>query len=431
MESETPRDPAIWIISTGTEILQGLYPDTNAQWLSGRMMEMGLRVTRHMAMPDNHADLREGLDWAVCRCDLLIMTGGLGPTADDLNRQTVAEVFGVDLLEDETSLREIADRFSSRGRPMPPGNEIQALFPRGAQIIRNEWGTAPGFLMPPPEGSAARAALLALPGPPREMRPMFNELAAPMILERFGGGRACMKTLTFHTAGLAESHVNQCIKDLFDADPRVCVALLAGKWRVDIRLTLQAPCDADNERLAEDWRGLIHDRVGSENIWGEGDTEFEQAIGAMLRERGQTLATAESCTGGLIAQRLTDHAGSSEFFLQGFVTYSNASKVKTLGVPRDVIEECGAVSAEIAEAMALGAKLASGADWAVSVTGVAGPGGGSPEKPVGLVWLGLASPGGEVRSKRLMGPSRDRQAVRDLTAVTSLDWLRRSILRRG
>lgn len=419
--------PEIWILSTGTEILQGLYPDTNAQWLSRELQAIGFQASRHMAIADDAKSLRAGLEVAAKSADLVIITGGLGPTADDLNRETVADVFGAKLIEDARALEEIEERFTRRGRKMPPSNAVQALIPEGATVLYNAWGTAPGFFLAACEGGP-RAAMLALPGPPREMNPMFKQLAAPLVMERFGGGRRAYRVLTLHTISLPESQINEQIQDLFGADPKVNLALLAGKWRVDVRLTFQAETEVENAALEAEWRERIAERVGAENIFGENDTEFEQAIGALLREKGQTIATAESCTGGLIAKKLTDIAGSSDYFVEGFVTYTNGAKTARLGVPKDLIIEHGAVSAEVAEAMALGAQKASGADWALSVTGVAGPGGGTPEKPVGLVFIGLAAPGGEAKVRRVMGFS-DRAAVRELSSLTALDILRRAILR--
>jgi nicotinamide-nucleotide amidase len=425
---EPERRPEIWIVSTGTEILQGHYPDTNAQWLSREAMGLGFEVGRHMAIPDDHRALEKELGEACRRCDLVIMTGGLGPTADDLNRAAVARVYGVELERDAASAGEIEERFKRRGREMPPSNLVQADFPRGAEILPNRWGTAPGFALRPREGSGLRAALLALPGPPREMQPMFREEGRDRVLALLGEGRRPIRTLTLHTVGLAESHVNDRIGDLFGKDPRVNVALLAGNWRVDVRLTLQGKTPEENAVLEETWRRQIHERLGELSIWGEDETTFPGAVGRLLRERGQTLAVAESCTGGLIAKQITDLAGSSDYFLEGFVVYSNRAKERTLGVAPELIRAHGAVSGEVAEAMAKGAKERSGADWALSVTGVAGPGGGTAEKPVGLVFFGLAAPSGEVKRRRLMG-FPGREAVRGLAAVTGLDILRRAILR--
>ncbi len=426
--TQSAANPVIWILSTGTEILQGHYPDTNAQWLSRELMGMGFEVDRHMAIADRAEALRDGLNVAAKSCDLVIMTGGLGPTADDLNRETVASVFGVRLVEDERAREEIEERFSKRGRKMPPSNLVQALIPEGSQILYNAWGTAPGFFLRPKPESAVRASMLALPGPPREMNPMFKTLGASMLLDTFGGGRRNLRTLTVHSVGLAESFINDRIKDLFGSDRRVNVALLAGKWRVDVRLTFQCDNSNDIDDLETQWAETIVERIGRENIFGVNETGFEEAIGQLLRERGETLATAESCTGGLVAKRLTDVAGSSDYFVEGFVTYSNQAKTKRLGVSEELLDRHGAVSAEVAAAMASGAKEATGADWALSVTGIAGPGGGTAEKPVGLVFFGLAAPDGRVKTKRILGLS-DRAAIRELSSVTGLDILRRAIIR--
>lgn len=425
------RGPRIWIVSTGTEILQGHYADTNAQWISQELFGMGLRVERHMAIPDDHDLLYEELDNACRRCDLIIMTGGLGPTADDMNRQSVARVFGVGLVEDEASLKFIKMLFESRKRVMPPSNAVQAQFPEGATILQNKRGTAPGFFIMPRPGTGLRASLLAMPGPPREMRPMFSELAAGIILERFAGGRRILRTLTLHTVGVAESTINERMADLFDSDPKVGVALLAGRWRVDVRLTLQGDSEEENAANEEKWIDILCDRIGEENIYGLNDVDLPLAVGKLLADRGQTLALAESCTGGLIAKEITDVAGSSEYFLEGYVTYSDEAKHHALGVPKELLAAHGAVSPEVAEAMAAGAQRASGADWALSVTGVAGPGGGTADKPVGLVYFGLAAPDGQVMHRRVLGLGGDRSAVREFSTVTGLDLIRRSILRAG
>lgn len=427
----TGRGPRIWIVSTGTEILQGHYADTNAQWLSQQLFGMGLRVDRHMAIPDDHDLLYEELDNACHRCDLIIMTGGLGPTADDMNRQSVARVFGVGLVEDKASLDFIKMLFESRKRVMPPSNAVQAQFPEGARILQNRRGTAPGFFIEPRAESRLRASLLAMPGPPREMRPMFTETAAPIILEKFAGGRRVMRTLTIHTVGVAESHINERMADLFDADPKVGVALLAGRWRVDIRLTLQGDSEEENRVNEEKWIDLLCERIGEENIFGLDDVDLPMAVGKLLASRGEKLALAESCTGGLIGKEITDVPGSSNYFLEGFVTYTNEAKERTLGVPHEVIEAHGAVSAEVAEAMALGAQRATGADWALSVTGIAGPDGGTADKPVGLVYFGLATADGQVMHRKMLGLGGERSGIREFSTVTALDFLRRTMLRAG
>jgi nicotinamide-nucleotide amidase len=420
----------IWIISSGAEILQGLYPDTNAWWLSARLLELGFEVERHLALPDRDEALRDEIARAAHCCDLIVMSGGLGPTEDDLTRAAVARIYDVKLIEDARALGEIEERFKKRGREMAASNRVQALLPAGSTPLYNQWGTAPGFVIEPRGAdSELRATLCALPGPPRELRPMFDRLAAPILLERFADRRRSIRTLTMHTVGLAESHVNDRLADLFGADPKVNLALLAGQWRVDVRLTLAAESPEENAALAARWRAWIAERLGADRIFGEGAATLPEVVGSLLRARGQTLAAAESCTGGLVAKQITDVAGSSDYFIEGFVTYSNAAKTRALGVDAKLLESRGAVSPQVAEAMAASARRVTGADWAIGVTGVAGPGGGTAEKPVGLVYLGLASPDGAVRNKRLMSVAGDREGVREFTAVCALDWLRRAILR--
>lgn len=422
---DSQSDPVVWIISTGTEILQGHYADTNAQWLSAHLLAMGLSVQRLMALPDKPERLREGLGEAARAADLVITSGGLGPTGDDLNRQVIAGLWGRGLVENAESWERIVERFRRRGRPVAENNRVQALIPEGAIVLQNDNGTAPGFYMRP-GAEGPRATILALPGPPHEMRGMFEKQGAPLITEQFCDGRTALRTLTFHTVGVAESTIDLQVRDLFEKDPRVNFALLAGAWRVDIRLTLMGRDEAENEALAREWRKTIHERVGAEFIYGEDAETLEYAVGALLRERGATLSTAESCTGGLIAGAITNVAGSSDYFKEGFVTYANEAKTELLGVDAALIERVGAVSPQVAAAMAEGARRRAGTDWAVSVTGIAGPGGGTEAKPVGLVYMGLASADRTVVAEhRFLG---DRDNVRRQTVLTALDLTRRGLL---
>ena len=419
------REPVIWIILTGTEILQGHYSDRNGPWLSARLLEAGFATARHLMIADKEADLRQALSEAAGHCDLLITSGGLGPTGDDLTRQLIAEEWGAPLVYDEEALERIRERFRIRGRVMTECNAIQAYIPQGATILQNDHGTAPGFFLKPASGQP-RAAILALPGPPRELQPMFSEKALPLVVEAFGGPRAPRRTLTFHTVGLPESLINDKVKDLFESDPRVNFALLASLGKVDVRLTLQGEDEAANERLEEQWRALVHKRLGSAFIYAEQDVTLEQAVLDLACARSQTLAVAESCTGGLVAGRLTDVPGASKALIEGFVTYSNEAKAARLGVARDLIDRHGSVSEEVAAAMADGARRVSGADWAVSLTGIAGPEGGTPEKPVGLVWIAVAGPGlpGTAVKHRFIG---DRADIRTQATTAALDMLRRGL----
>ncbi|MCE5229294.1 competence/damage-inducible protein A [bacterium] len=418
------ENPTIWIFSTGTEILQGAGIDSNSPWLSLSLLELGLATARHMALPDRGDLLREALIEAATKCDLLITTGGLGPTGDDLNRNLIAEVWGAPLEKNDEALERMKKRFQAWGRPMPPSNDVQAYVPRGGIILQNDHGTAPGFYMHP--GGSVRAGVLALPGPPHEMRPMF-ESARQLIIDDFAHGLGRPRTLTLHTVGLGESSINDLVADFFERDPRMTFALLAKPGLVDVRMTFFGRDDAESVAMENEWRARIVELVGARHVFGENATTLEDAVGALLRQKGQTVAVAESCTAGLLAARLTESAGSSDYFVEGFVTYANEAKHARLGVSEELLARFGAVSAEVAGAMAAGARKASGADWAVSITGIAGPGGGSDEKPVGLVFFGIAGPDGSVKTERrqFLGA---RAVVRSQATIAALNLLRRGLL---
>lgn len=425
-QSAQSDGPVVWIISTGTEILQGHSTDRNSPWLSHCLMAAGFTVVRHMALADDPETLREGLGEGARRADLILTTGGLGPTIDDHNRRVIAELWGAELREDAEALERIRERFHKRGRSMPEGNRVQALIPAGAVTLSNPVGTAPGFYLSPSGTSGLRATVCALPGPPQEMQPMFTEQVLPLIGRQFGASRRQLRTLTLRTIGVPESHINEQVKDLFETDPRVKLAMLASLGRVDIRLTLTGADENENARLEDAWRKKILERVDPHLVYAEGDRNLEEAVGDLLRERGMTLALAESCTGGLVGARLTEIPGSSDYFREGFVTYSNEAKMARLGVPVQDLVEHGAVSRPVVEAMARGALQTAQTDWALAITGIAGPGGGAPDKPVGLVWFALAGPNGSLRSlcRQFL---RSRSEVRLLAATTAMDLLRRGV----
>ncbi len=388
--------PTAGILSTGTEILQGLYPDTNGQWLSQRLSAMGIVVTRHVAAPDREAELEEALGGLLSYCDIVIVTGGLGPTEDDLTRQAVCGVLGRDLVEDAKAREMIEARFALRSAPVPSSNRVQCLIPEGARVLHNHWGTAPGFLISG-DGKGAGGALsckwfAALPGPPREMKPMFRKYLEGALARRFGGSRATRQRV-LHTFGVSESLLNDLLRPVFDeirGDEERSVAFLAGQARVDLRLMARAESPEGARRRLEALARNLRRRLPRGCVYGSGSKTLESVVGAAMRRKGLKLALAESCTGGLVAKRLTDVPGSSEFLLEGWVTYTNEAKRARLGVKAATLRRHGAVSPQTAREMALGALGRSGADVAVALTGVAGPGGGTPEKPVGLVWYGLA-----------------------------------------
>ncbi len=380
--------PQAAILSTGTEILQGLYPDTNAQWLSARLAEFGIDVTAHMAAPDQPHHVAEAIRHLLSRVDLVIMTGGLGPTEDDLNRNAIAEVFNCELKENKAAWRRIEKRFAMRSKDEPPrSNRVQCLIPDIATVMQNDWGTAPGFVI-----ESERGTLVAMPGPPRENRPMFDKYVAKIISKKFSGGRSS-RVRTLHTFGISESKLNDMLHPLFaeynDSDD-ARIAFLAGQARVDIRLTAFGNGKQSINRRLTSLINKVKRRLPSDHLYGtDGDT-LESVLLGLMAKRGLTLSLAESCTGGLIAKRLTDIAGSSAVLKESAVTYSNEAKMKRLGVRRETLEKHGAVSPQVARQMALGSLKSSASDIAVAVTGIAGPGGGSKEKPVGLVYYAIA-----------------------------------------
>lgn len=425
------------ILSTGSEILEGLYADTNAQWLSARLTEMGMRVLRHMAAPDRADDVADAIEFLAARCDVVVMTGGLGPTEDDLTRQAVCRAFGRDLQHDDKAWRMIERRYAHRGTAPPASNRVQCLVPQGARVLYNRWGTAPGFAIEDGPGPW----FAALPGPPREMRPMFDTYLRDDLAARFGGGLRT-RIATMHTFGISESALNETMRDLFDelrGHPTEAIAFLAGKARVDVRLVVRAASDDALRRRTDALVRRVRRRAPGECIYGRDDETLEGVVGKLLRRHGLTLALAESCTGGLVAKRLTDLPGSSKFLLESCVTYSNEAKVKRLGVRRASLERHGAVSEQTAREMARGALKRSRADIAVAVTGIAGPGGGSRHKPVGTVWYAIAwrparlgdaaAQAGEVRCEAVRTGFRSgRELVRLYASHRALDLVRRCLL---
>ncbi|MBN1866516.1 competence/damage-inducible protein A [Candidatus Sumerlaeota bacterium] len=423
----------VGILSTGTEILQGLYADTNAQWLSARLSAMGLHVVRHVAAPDRARDVADAIAYLGRTCQLVVMTGGLGPTEDDLTRQAVCEAFGTRLREDAKAWRMIVERFRHRGVAPPASNRVQCLIPEGARTLYNLWGTAPGFAIDrPPKGLPWFAAL---PGPPRENRPMFEKYLEREIARRFARGRIA-RIRTLHTVGISESALNDRLRALFEEigdDPDRGIAFLSGDARVDIRLVARGADPAQVRASMNALSARVRRRVPPDCIYGSDRETLEAVVLRLMRKRGRRLAVAESCTGGQVASRLTDIAGSSDVFLAGWVAYSNEAKCSELGVRRSTLERHGAVSAETAAEMARGALDRSGADVAVSVTGIAGPGGGTKEKPVGLVWYGLAwreerkkGASGTVRCETFQTCFRSgREMVRRYASHRALDLVRR------
>jgi len=407
----------IEIVNTGTELLLGNTLNTHGAWLGAEVFKLGLRVVRQTCVPDGEA-IREALEEALGRADAVMVTGGLGPTSDDLTREITAEVLGLDLVQDDAALASLEAFFAIRQRPMASDNLKQVLIPRGALALPNANGTAPGVYIAAGLAGHPHAAVFLLPGPPRELHPMFLAEVAPR-LRSLSGVAAPPELLEMKFTGIGESDFHQALDDHLAAIPGLEFGYCAHIGEVDLRLI-------GSEAAIQQARALAIERFAPQLVSEDGSS-LEQTVVRLLSERGWTLATAESCSGGLIASRITDVAGASAVFTHGFVTYSNASKRELLGVAAESLDTHGAVSEPVARQMAEGALAASGADIAVAVTGIAGPSGGSADKPVGTAWLAVAQRGGATHAWRVFQP-RNRLDFKLGVSQAALDGLRHSLL---
>ena len=423
--SETVRTLAI--ISTGDEVAEGRTLDTNSSYIADRLSALGFDVVSVVAV----GDYPERIEWAWRRsleqADVVISTGGLGPTADDLTNECLARVAGVDLVLEEEQAERIREIFRTFGRPMPENNLKQAMLPAGAEVIPNDLGTAPGYRLVVPTDGRTPVAMV-LPGVPREMQSMIDDRVVPWLAERLAPGR-CVLSRTFQTFGMSESAIDEALDGLIDPEEGR-LAFKASFPQISVRVTVVDEEDAARERVKE-----LGDRIAERlaaAVYAEGaDATMEATVGELLRARSLRLATAESCTGGLIGSRITNVPGSSDYYAGGVVAYSNHLKQELLGVSRTTLKMFGAVSEETACEMATGARTRTGTDIAVATTGIAGPTGGTEDKPVGTVCIALAAAVGgseeEVRSQtyRLWG---NREWVKVLTSQVALDWVRRYLL---
>lgn len=414
-------------IFVGTELLLGEILNTNAQYISQRLAELGVDCFHQVTIGDNPGRLSAALQTALSRSDVVITTGGLGPTLDDLTKETVAEVLGRELVLHEPSWQAIASFFRSRGREPAAANRKQALFPPDAIVLANARGTAPGMIL-----EAGDKAVVVLPGPPRELQPMFETGVIPWLQARLGPDHRQLYTRIVHFVGIGESDLFTKLEDLFASAggiDGVYLAPYAKLGEVHVRLSTKAATAAEAKPLLDRAEAAIRARLGR-YVYGLDDDSLEGVIGEQLRRRGWRLAVAESCTGGLLAKRLTDVPGSSDYFACGVVTYSNASKSALLNVPATVLAQHGAVSDETAEAMAKGVCALAGTEVGVGITGIAGPGGGSAAKPVGTVHIAVTSPAGtSVRGYLLR--SDDRATVRQLAAQEALRRLWTTLRQEG
>ncbi|MCS7236456.1 MAG: competence/damage-inducible protein A [Armatimonadota bacterium] len=410
------------VISVGTELLLGQITDTNATYICQRLAECGLPVYFRQTVGDNFQRVQEAFRLAWSRAELVVFTGGLGPTEDDLTKEAVAAALGAELVEDADSLAHLEQFFARRGRTMTANQRRQALIPRSAVAIPNRWGTAPGVFW-----EVDGHVVVMVPGVPREMRGMVDEFVIPELRRRGWVGEEVIRSRVLRTVGIGEGQLEEMIRDLIHTT-NPTVAPLAHVGEVHLRITARgAPQDV--ARLLDEAEGRLRDRLG-DAVYGVDNQTLDEVVGSLLRQAGLRVAVAESCTGGLVGERLTAVPGSSAYFLGGVVAYSNEAKVQLLGVPRSLLEQVGAVSAEVAEAMARGVREAFGADVGVAVTGVAGPGGGTGTKPVGRVFLALADEQGCRTVRSDFGEEPGREGVRRLASQAALNLLRRYALDR-
>lgn len=407
----------IEILNTGTELLLGGTVNTHAAWFGRELFKLGLRVKRQTTVPDGEA-IREALAEALDRADVLIVTGGLGPTSDDLTREITAEALGLELITDEAALRSMEAFFAIRRRPMAEANLKQALAPVGSDVLPNPNGTAPGVYVPPRLNGRSNCAVFLLPGPPRELYPMYHAEVAPR-LRALSGIENPPEALELKFTGIGESDFHQDVDARLAAISGLEYGYCAHIGEVDLRLIGPPEALARGRAIAlEKFRPFLVSDDGS---------SLEATVVRLLAEKRLTLATAESCTGGLISCRVTDVPGASAVFTHGFVTYANAAKVSLLGVPPADLDAHGAVSEPVARRMAEGALASSGADIAVAVTGIAGPDGGTPEKPVGTAWIGLAARGAQTTAFKVFHP-RNRHDFKLAVSQAALDAVRRALL---
>jgi len=411
------------ILATGDEIVGGRTVDTNSSWLADRLAALGIDVVAFLAVSDDVDRIAWAWRSAADRADLVISTGGLGPTSDDLTSETLAQVAGAPLALDEEQAAVIREFFRARGREMSPNNLRQAMIPAGAAVIPNPVGTAPGYRLEISRSGGGVAWGMVFPGVPREMKPMFDATALPWIAGRVDPGRVVVSR-TFSTFGLPESVLDERLRGVVPAE-RGRLAFRASFPKISVRVSAAGSPDratAEVDALAADVRTRI-----AEVVYADGDASMEEVVGTLLKQQGLVMATAESCTGGLIGDRLTDVPGSSVYYTGGIVAYSNDLKQRLLGVDAKTLERFGAVSEETAREMAQGALRAGAADLAVATTGIAGPDGGTPDKPVGTVAIAIARRDGTVDSRLHRFPG-GRDWVKTLTSQVALDWIRRSLL---
>ncbi len=408
------------LVTVGTELLLGFTIDTNSAEIGRALGTIGVRVTRRTAVGDDPAAIREAVAAALQRAGAVLTTGGLGPTADDITKSAVAALFGVRMRFDEAVWAALERRFQRLGRVPSANNRCQADVPEGAVVLPNRWGTAPGLWL---EGQPGLVVML--PGVPVEMRNLLEHEVVPRLAGRGAGG--VIRSVTVRTTGIAESTLAERLGDIDERLAPLTLAYLPGRGSVDLRATAWNLAAEEADRRLTEAARLLRERAG-DHAYGLGDTDLAEVVLQLLRKRGWRIAVAESCTGGLLGGRITAIPGSSSQFLGGVIAYSDAVKTAQLGVPADLLAQHGAVSEAVAAAMASGVRTALGADVGVGITGIAGPEGGTPDKPVGTVCFGLALPGKTEGLRR--GVVGNREEIRERSTQVALFelWKRLELL---
>ena len=409
------------IIAVGSELLTPEKTDTNSLWLTEKLMSIGVEVKLKTIVGDDEARLEETIRDALKRSDIVITTGGLGPTEDDVTRPISAKAAGRELVYHDQLESDLRERFLRWGREMPEINKRQAYVIEGATVLPNPNGSAVGMLL-----NDDGKFLVVLPGPPREMKPMFENHVLDIL--RSVGGNVSVVRRVLRVSGMGESAVDELIAPIYKAYESVQTSILFNRTEIEIHLYAAAKTESEGAAVLNELASKLADRLGSALFAMNGET-MEEVVGNLLKSRKETVSVAESCTGGLIGMRLTETPGASAYFQQGAITYSNESKQQVLGVPAATLEKFGAVSSETARAMAEGMRNVAGTDYAISVTGIAGPDGGSDEKPVGTVYIGYAD-SQKTKSLHFTLPG-DRYLIRWRSSQAALDYLRRQILKLG
>ena len=405
------------IIAVGTELLLGNIVNTNAQYLSQKLADLGIDVYYHVVVGDNLKRLTETIKTSLERSDIVITSGGLGPTADDITKEGAAQAMGLKLLPDEESIERIKKMFSSTGRIMTENNIKQGYIPEGAVVLENNNGTAPGVLIEK-EGKI----VIMLPGPPKELYPMFESKVLPYLKSKTD---STIRSKVLRVIGVGESAVEHILKDIFDSQANPTIAPYAKDGEVHLRITAKTGIPEEADSLIAEMEQKVR-AILDDNIYGCNEETLEEAVLKLLQKKNLTISLAESCTGGLVASRLTDIPGASASLISGVVSYSNETKINILKVKEETIRKYGAVSPQTAEEMAVGAKKLSNTDIGLSITGIAGPDGGSAEKPVGLCYIGIAI-GKSVNVQKIM-LTGNRNRIRWGSSSRALDFLRRVLL---